>query len=69
MRCWLEAGVFEDIVADLRVVLCVAEGRDPEASAAIFDARTLQSTPESGARVGYVDDFLGELRLHPQRYA
>ena len=31
----------------------MAAGRDPEPSAAIFDARTLQSTPESGARAGY----------------
>src|SRR5579862_4647560 len=53
MRRWLEAGVFEDIVADLRAVLRVAAGRDPAPSAAIFDARTLQSTPESGARAGY----------------
>ena len=53
MRRWLEAGVFEDMVADLRVVLRVAAGREPAPSAAIFDARTLQSTPESGARAGY----------------
>jgi transposase len=53
MRRWLEAGVFDAIVADLRVVLRVAAGRAPEPSAAIFDARTLQSTPESGARAGY----------------
>jgi transposase len=53
MRRWLEAGVFDAIVADLRVVLRVAAGREPEPSAAIFDARTLQSTPESGARAGY----------------
>jgi transposase len=53
MRRWLDAGVFEDLVADLRVVLRVAAGREPEPSAAIFDARTLQSTPESGARAGY----------------
>jgi len=53
MRRWLDAGVFDDLVADLRVVLRVAAGRTPEPSAAIFDARTLQSTPESGARAGY----------------
>jgi transposase len=53
MRRWLDAGVFEDRVADLRVVLRVAAGRAPAPSAAIFDARTLQSTPESGARAGY----------------
>ena len=50
---WLRAGVFEAIVHDLRAVLRVDEGRSAEPSAAIFDSRTLQSTPESGARAGY----------------
>src|SRR5437588_3125800 len=51
-RC-LKAGVFEAIVEDLRTVLRLAEGRNEEPSAAIFDSRTLQSTPESGHRAGY----------------
>jgi transposase len=50
---WLRAGVFEAIVHDLRVVLRLAEGRSEQPSAAILDSRTLQSTPESGARAGY----------------
>jgi transposase len=50
---WLRAGVFEAIVADLRAVLRLAEGRKQEPSAAIFDSRTLQSSPESGHRAGY----------------
>jgi transposase len=50
---WLNAGVFETIVHDLRVVLRLAEGRTGQPSAAIFDRRTLQSTPESGPRAGY----------------
>src|ERR671935_299768 len=50
---WLRAGVFEDLVHDLRAVLRLAEGRAEAPSAAIFDARTLQSSPESGARAGY----------------
>ena len=50
---WISAGSFEAIVHDLRVLLRVAAGREPEPSAAIFDGRTLQSTPESGARAGY----------------
>ena len=50
---WLAAGSFEAIVHDLRVMLRLAAGRNPEPSAAIFDGRTLQSTPESGARAGY----------------
>lgn len=50
---WLKAGVFEDIVHDLRVILRVAQGRKEQPTAAIFDSRTLQSTPESGERAGY----------------
>jgi transposase len=52
-RRWLTAGVFESIAHDLRVLLRLAAGRDPEPTAAILDSRTLQSTPESGARAGY----------------
>jgi hypothetical protein len=33
-------------------VLRVAQGRKSEPSAALFDSRTLQSTPESGPRAG-----------------
>ncbi len=50
---WLRAGVFEAMVDDLRMLLRQAEGRAPLPSAAIFDSRTLQSSPESGARAGY----------------
>ena len=50
---WLKAGVFEAIVHDLRALLRVAQGRNAQPSAAIFDSRTLQSTPESGTRAGY----------------
>ena len=50
---WLKAGVFETIVQDLRAVLRLAAGRTAEPSAALFDSRTLQSTPESGTRAGY----------------
>src|SRR5215469_7434097 len=52
-QCWLRTGVFEAIVHDLRAVLRLAAGRKKEPSAAIFDSRTLQSTPESGHRAGY----------------
>ncbi len=34
-------------------LLRLAQGRNEQPSAAIFDSRTLQSTPESGARAGY----------------
>lgn len=41
------------MVHDLRALLRVTDGRAPAPTAAILDARTLQSTPESGARAGY----------------
>lgn len=50
---WLTAGSFEAIVHDLRMMLRLAEGRGAQPSAAIFDSRTMQSTPESGTRAGY----------------
>src|SRR4051794_4746511 len=50
---WIAAGCFESLAADLRALLRLAEGRAPEPSAAILDSRTLQSSPESGARAGY----------------
>jgi transposase len=50
---WIAAGVFETMVHDLRVLLRLALGRTEQPSAAIFDGRTLQSTPESGQRAGY----------------
>lgn len=50
---WLKAGVFEAIVHDVREVLRLAQGRKAQPSAAILDSRTLQSTPESGARADY----------------
>ena len=52
-RRWLEAGCFEAMVGDLRSVIRVAQGRQGQPSAVIFDGRTLQSTCESGARAGY----------------
>jgi len=50
---WLKAGSFESIVHDLRELLRIAQGRKPQPTAAIFDGRTVQSTPESGAHGGY----------------
>jgi transposase len=50
---WLAAGVFEAMTQDLRRILRLLAGRAEEPSAAIFDSRTLQSTPESGKRAGY----------------
>jgi transposase len=53
MQRWLNAGVFEAMAHDLRILLRLAEGRNATPSAAILDSRTLQSTPESGTRAGY----------------
>lgn len=50
---WIAAGCFEAIVHDLRALLRVTEDRAPTPSAVVLDGRTLQSTPESGARAGY----------------
>lgn len=42
------------MVHDLRALLRLASGRAPDPSAAaVLDARTLRSTPESGHRAGY----------------
>lgn len=50
---WIKAEVFEAMVHDLRVLMRLAEGRKEQPSAAIFDSRTLQSSPESGNRASY----------------
>jgi transposase len=50
---WIEAGVFEALVHDLRRLLREVQSRAPEPRAAILDSRTLQSSPESGGRAGY----------------
>jgi transposase len=56
---WLKAGVFEEVVHDLRVLLRLSEGRASDPKAAILDSRTLRSTPESGHRGGY-DGYKGK---------
>lgn len=50
---WLRAGCFEAIAHDLRLLLRLAAGRTGQPSAVILDARTVQSTSESGAEAGY----------------
>ena len=52
-RRWLAAGVFGEIARDLRMLLREIEGRAPAPRAAVLDSRTLQSSPEIGARAGY----------------
>lgn len=50
---WITAGCFEAMVHDLRTVLRWTESRADNPTAVILDGRTVQSTPESGARAGY----------------
>jgi transposase len=50
---WIKAGVFEEMVHDLRVLLRLSEGRASDPTATILDSRTLRSTPESGSRGSY----------------
>src|SRR5580704_17859555 len=50
---WLRAGCFEAMAHDLRAILRMVQERNPEPTAVILDSRTLQSTPESGARAGF----------------
>ena len=46
---WLAANCFEGMVQDLRLLLRGITGRKGQPSAAIFDSRTVQSTPRSVA--------------------
>lgn len=50
---WINAGVFEDMIHDLRALLRLVKGKKEQPTAAIFDGRTMQSTPERGERAGY----------------
>jgi transposase len=52
-RRWLQAGVFEQITHDLRMIVRLVQEREAQPSATVLDGRTLQSTPESGSRAGY----------------
>ena len=51
-RRWIDAGWFTEMVHDLRATRRWAEGRADAPTAAMLDRRTVQSTPESGARAG-----------------
>src|SRR6202161_3389378 len=50
---WIKAGCLEAMAHDLRAILRLALERKADPSAVILDSRTLQSTPESGARAGF----------------
>lgn len=49
---WLNAGVCDTMVDALRTLLRLLQGRAEQPAAAMFDARTLPSTPERGTRAG-----------------
>jgi transposase len=50
---WIKAGCFEAMAHDLRKMLRLLAQKNMQPSAVILDGRTMQSTPESGARAGY----------------
>jgi transposase len=50
---WMRAGCFEAMAHDLRMLLRELSERASQPTAVILDARTVQSTPESGARAAY----------------
>ena len=47
-RRWMDAGCFETLACDLRAVLRMASGRQPEPTAAILDAEISQKGCTSG---------------------
>ena len=50
---WIKAGDFEAMTHDLRAVLRLLAERPAEPTAMVLDARTLQSSVESGGRAGW----------------
>src|SRR5688572_21142110 len=52
-RRWIEAGSYEDLLTAARKLARTTVNRQPQPTAAIYDSRTLRSTPESGERAGY----------------
>ena len=52
-RRWQQAGVFEQIAHELRLIERTLKDRDEQPTAVVLDGRTLRSTPESGHRASY----------------
>ena len=50
---WMKAGCFEAMAHDLRKMMRLLAEKNIQPTAVILDGRTMQSTPESGARAGY----------------
>jgi len=46
-QSWIAAGVFEDMVHDLRVLLRLAKGKKEQPSAAIIDGHTSNPRPKA----------------------
>jgi transposase len=59
-RRWLKAGVFEEMVHDLRVLLRISEGRAPEPTAAILDSHNEQDRGRVGELAEAVQEATGE---------
>jgi transposase len=59
-RRWLKAGVFEEMVHDLRVLLRLSEGRAPEPTAAILDSHNEQDRGRVGELAEAVQEATGE---------
>jgi transposase len=52
-RRWSNAGCFEAMVSDMRSIIRAGQSRQGQPSAVVLDARTRQSSCESGPRAGY----------------
>jgi transposase len=52
-RRWIDAGCYEDLLDAARKLARTTANREAQPTAAVFDSRTLRSTPESGARAGF----------------
>lgn len=68
-RRWLKAGVFEEMVHGLRVLLRLLAVRASDPTAKILDSHTLRSTPESGSRGGYDGRSARRARKSTPRWA
>jgi len=63
---WINVGCFAAMAHDLRAILRMALDRQADPSAVILGSRTVQSTPENGARAvfDYIETFYNPKRRH-----
>ncbi len=59
-----DAGVFEIVTHDLREMVRMLQERGPHPTAVVMDARTLQSTPQSGSRAGFDGHKKNGFKVH-----